>query len=79
MADITDFIANLKQKRDELRLMLHLGTKEAEEEWEKLTSEWDKFLSAAQFDKGSEEVGEAAKQLGLRMKEAYDRAKKAAN
>ncbi len=77
MADISSFIADLKQKRDELRLKLHLATKDAEEEWEVLTSEWDKFLSAAQFDKSSEEVGEAAKDLGLKMKDAYDRFKKA--
>ncbi len=77
MADISGFIAELKQKRDELRLQLHLGTKEAESEWEDLTSEWDKFLTRAQFDKSSEEVGEAAKELGLKMKQSYDRFKKA--
>jgi hypothetical protein len=77
MAEISDLIAEMMQKRDELRLKLHLGSKDAKDEWEDLTAEWDKFLSAAQFDKSSEEVGEAAKQLGLQMKEAYDRFKKA--
>jgi len=77
MADISSFLDDLKQKRDELRLKLHLGTKEAEEEWEDLTAEWDKFLTSAEFDKSSEEVGEAAKQLGLKMKDAYDRFRKA--
>jgi len=77
MAEISDLIKDMVQKRDELRLKLHLGTKDAEDEWETLTSEWDKFLSTAQFDKSSEEVGEAAKQLGLQMKAAYDRFKKA--
>ena len=78
MTNIADFIADMKQKRDELRLQLHLGTKDAEVEWEELTAEWDKFLSQAQFDKSQEEVGEAARDLGLRMKQAYDRFKKAA-
>ncbi len=73
MTTLADIVTDLMQKRDELRLQLHLGSKEAEEEWENLTLEWDKFLSEAQFDKSKDEVGEAARELGLRMKEAYDR------
>ncbi len=77
MADLGDIIADLKQKRDELRLQLHLGTKEAEDEWEELMGQWDKFLTVSQFEKSSDEIGEAARELGLRMKDAYDRMKKA--
>jgi hypothetical protein len=67
---------DLQQRRDELKLQLHLASKEAEDEWEELMSEWDKFLSRSQFDKSAEEVGESARQLGLRMKSAYDNMKK---
>ena len=77
MADIGDLLADLKQKRDELRLQLHLGTKEAEQEWEELMVKWDRFLTVSQFEKSSEEIGEAARELGLSMKDAYDRMKKA--
>jgi hypothetical protein len=38
--------------------------------------QWDKFLSVSQFDKTTEEVVEAARDLGLKMKAAYDSAKK---
>lgn len=76
MADISKMIKDLQQRRDELKLQLHLASKDAEDEWEDLMGEWDKFLSRAEFDKSSEEVGEAARQLGLRMKDAYDRMKK---
>jgi len=58
-------------------LQLHLGTKEAEDEWNELTKEWDTFLSKSQFDKSADEVGEAARDLGLKMKAAYDRVRKA--
>ena len=75
MTTLSDLIADLMQKRDELRLQLHLGTKEAEDEWQALTEEWDKFVSKAQFDQSKEEVGEAARELGLKMKDAYDRFK----
>jgi hypothetical protein len=72
----TSFEDELKQKRDELRLQLHLASMEAREEWDELTNEWDKFLSKAEFDKSTEEVGEAARQLGLRLKDAFDRMRK---
>ena len=72
MSEKPDILADLKQKRDELRLQLHLGTKEAEAEWQQLTAEWDKFLSRTQFDKSSEEISEAARELGVRMNQAYD-------
>jgi hypothetical protein len=77
MSDISKWMAELKQTRDEMRLQLHLGAKEAEEEWDGLMKDWDAFLSRAQFDKSGEEVGEAARELGLKMKAAYDRFKKA--
>ncbi len=77
MTDIAKMLAELQQRRDELRVQLHLASKDAEEEWQELTSEWDKFVSRSQFDKSAEEVGEAAKELGLKMKAAYDRVKKA--
>ncbi len=77
MADIAKWMDDLKQTRDELRLQLHLGAKEAEDEWESLMRDWDSFLSKSQFEKSEEEVGEAARELGLKMKAAYERMKKA--
>jgi hypothetical protein len=76
MADISKILKEMQQRRDELKLQLHLASKDAEDEWEDLTSEWDKFLSRSQFDKSAEEVGEASRQLGVKMKDAYDRMKK---
>ncbi len=76
MADISKILADLQQRRDELKLQLHLASKEAEDEWQELTEEWDKFLSRTQFEKSAEEVGEAAREVGLKMKAAYDRMKK---
>ena len=76
MVDLKNVMAELKQKRDEIKLQLHLGSMEAEQEWDTLVSEWDKFLSTTQFDQTAEEVGEAARELGLKMKSAYDNARK---
>lgn len=76
MSEISKMLKDLQQRRDELKLHLHLASKDAENEWEELMGDWDKFLSRSEFEKSSEEVGEAARQLGLKMKDAYDRMKK---
>ncbi len=76
MVDISKVMSDLQQARDELRLQLHLASKEAEDEWEHLMAEWDKFLSKSQFDKTAEEVGDSARERGLKMKAAYDKLKK---
>jgi hypothetical protein len=36
-------------------------------------AEWDKFLSSSQLEKNSEEVGRAARDIGLKMRAAYDK------
>ena len=77
MVDLKNMMAELQQKRDEIKLQLKLGSMEAEEEWDSLVSEWDTFLSASQFERSAEEVGEAAREMGLKMKIAFDRAKNA--
>jgi len=76
MSDFDDFTAKLKQTRDELKLQMHLAGKEAEEEWEDLVKDWDKFVHRNQLDKSAEEVGDAARDLGLKMKAAFDRLRK---
>lgn len=74
--DFDALLQEIKTRRDELRLQLHLGSKEAEDEWEEMQGEWDKFLSSTNFEQTAEEVGESARQLGLKMKEKYDALKK---
>ena len=77
MADMEKMIAELKQKRDELALQIHLGSKEAQEEWEALEKKWEKFAAEAQLEGSAENVGAAAGMLGDELKSAYERIKKA--
>lgn len=76
MSDFDDWVASLKQKRDEMKVQMHLASKEAEEEWDELVTDWDKFVRKTQLDKSADEVGEAARELGLRLKTAFDRMRK---
>lgn len=73
MSDFDDWVASMKQKRDEMKLQLHLASKDAEDEWDELMSDWDKFMHTSQLEKSAEEVGDAARDLGVRIKTAFDR------
>ena len=77
MADVDKVMAALKQKRDELALQIHLGSKEAQEEWEALEKKWDEFSAEARLEKSAGGIGAAASALGDELKSAYERIKKA--
>lgn len=73
MNDFDDLMDELKQKRDELRLKIHLGSKEAQEEWEDLEKKMQDFSSRAELGKTGEGLGEALGQLGNELKRGYQR------
>ena len=80
MADLDDLLEELKQKRDELRVRIHLASREVKEEWDELEKKMDHFAGQAkQFadDAGLKEtgsgVGEALGNLGHELKLGYER------
>jgi vacuolar-type H+-ATPase subunit D/Vma8 len=77
MSDLEDLLEQLKQKRDELKLQIHLGTKEVQEEWEELESKMSDFAANAKLGETGEGVGRALGQVGLELKQGYDRVRDA--
>lgn len=77
MADVEKMIAELKQRRDELALQIHLGSKEAQDEWDALEKKWEKFSAEAKLEQSAGDIGDAASALGDELKSAYDRIRKA--
>ena len=73
MAEFEDLVADLKQKRDELRLKIHLASKEAQDEWEELEEKMQEFSSRAELGKTGEGVGDALGKLGRELKLGYNR------
>ena len=73
MNDFDDLMDELKQKRDELRLKIHLGSKEAQDEWQDLEKKMQDFSSRAELGKTGEGLGEALGQLGNELKRGYQR------
>lgn len=77
MADMQKFTEDLKRMRDEIKLKIHLGTKEAQDEWADLEKRWQSFSEKAQLDRTAGEIGSTVKQLGSDLKSAYARIRKA--
>lgn len=77
MADIEDLLEDLKQKRDELRVQIHLGSKEAREEWEELEGKMKEFSRRAELEQTGDGIGDALGKLGHEIKLGYQRLWKA--
>ena len=84
MADLEDKIEGLfeelKQKRDELRVQMHLASKELKEEWDELDEKMEefsgkakKFASDAKLRETGSGLGEALGKLGHEIKLGYER------
>ena len=77
MGDFEDLVADLKQKRDELRVKIHLASKEAQDEWEELEEKMQEFSSKAELGKTTEGLGDALGKLGQELKLGYKRIRSA--
>lgn len=73
MSDYDDLIDDLKRRRDELRVQMHLASKEVQEEWRELEDKLKEFRARAELDKTGEGVGDAMTQLGRELKQGYRR------
>ena len=77
MANFEKIAEDLKQNYDELKLKVHLGSKEAQDEWAELQERWNHFESQANLKKSREDVGDALEILGSELKDAFNRIRKA--
>ena len=80
MTDFDDIIEELKQKRDELRVQVHLASKEIKDEWEDLEQKMEElsgktrqFSDDAKLKETGEGIGDALGQLGSELKRGYQR------
>ena len=77
MTDHSKFLEEIKTHRDELKLKIHLGTKEVQEEYGKLEAQWNQFAAKAKLGESAEGLGEALGSVGEELKKSYKRLKKA--
>ncbi|MBI1354613.1 MAG: hypothetical protein GC160_09725 [Acidobacteria bacterium] len=77
MTENKEIVDDLKQRRDELRVQMHLASMEARQEWEALEARWDEFVAKARLRKTSEDVEESLRMLGDELAQGYERVKAA--
>ena len=77
MTDYQALLADLKTRRDELKLQMHLATREARDEFEKLEAQWEEFAAKAKLHESAEGLGEALESVGTELKKSYERLRKA--
>ena len=77
MPDIHKLIDDLKCARDEVKLHIHLGSKDAQAEWAELEKRWHTFSTKAELHKSGEELSSTVKTLGSELKDAYVRLRRA--
>ena len=84
MNDFDELVADLKQKRDELRVKMNLASKEIRDEWEELEEKMEEFSGKAKQmanEAGLKEtgagLGKALGELGHEIKLGYERIRKA--
>ena len=68
---------DLKTLRDELKLRVHLGSRDLQDAFAELEGRWSRFEQQAELDRTASNLGEAAKLLGAELKEGYERIRKA--
>ena len=77
MTELSKRFEELKQLRDELRLQIHLGSMELQEEWEELERKWSEFRRKAELQKTAEGLEQVLMDLGAELRLAYQRLSKA--
>ena len=80
MSDLDEVLEQLKQKRDELRVQMHLASKEIQDEWEDLEEKMEdfsakakKFAEDAELKETGAGLGGALGQVGHEIRAGYDR------
>ena len=84
MTDVDELLEELKQKRDELRVKMHLASKDAKDDWEELEEKMEEFsgkakqfANDAKIKETGEGLGEALGKLGHEIKLGYERVRDA--
>lgn len=67
----------LQTLRDDLKVRIHLGSKELQDAWENLEARWKHFQAQAQLDQTAANVGTATGLLAAELKDGYQRIKHA--
>ena len=67
MPEFDEILKDLKQRRDELRVRMHLASRELQHEWEELETKMNDFSRRAGLRETGDGVGKALGSLGKEL------------
>jgi len=67
----------LQTLRDDLKVRIHLGSKDLQDAWQNLETRWGQFQAQAELGKTASNLGTAGELLAAELKAGYERIKKA--
>ncbi len=70
-------VEELARLRDEIKLKIHLGSKEMQAEFSQIEDRWKKFENEAKVDQSVKDFSDAVDILGEEIREAFNRIRKA--
>ncbi len=76
MPTVEEIVQDLKTKRDEIEVKIHLASQELQQDFHDLEDKWEQIRSKAGLDRTVEGVGSALELLGDELKRGYDRIRK---
>lgn len=79
MNEYDKILQQLKQKRDELKLQMHLASKDVNDDWQELEKKMKRFSEKAQLKRSGDGLNDAMHSLGRELKDGYDRVRRALN
>jgi hypothetical protein len=77
MGDFDEVLQDLKRRRDELRVRIHLASRELQQEWDELETKMSDFSRRAGLRETGDGVGKALGALGSELKAGYQRISRA--
>ena len=77
MKNSQELLHEIEQRRDELRVQMHLGSMEARTQWDGLEEKWNEFAAKARLREISEDVEQSLKLVGEELVKGYERIKAA--
>lgn len=77
MNETSSIVADLMRLRDEIRLQIHLGASEIQNEWERLELRWIEFSEQAELKQSTEDLATSVAHTAEEFRLAYERVKRA--
>lgn len=77
MSALDKLKTDLAALRDEAKVQAHLGSVEAQQEWQKAEAKWNHFVAQAGLVDSEENLKSALELLGEELRASYERLKKA--